>query len=439
MDDGKTRLTRRGLLQAALPACAALALPELLLPSARGESGRPAASGRIAMGAIGLGGRGMSDLGWLLGESDVQVLAVADVSRGRRDGAKQAVDARYGNRDCAAYRDFRELLDRPDIDAVLIATGDRWHAPASVLAMRAGKDVYCEKPSAFSLQEGRTVVETARRYGRVYQTGTQRLSEPHHVAAIELARSGRLGNVHTIYADCRWRGGFRRDWLPAEAQPARDELDWDLWVGPCVWHPYNHGYLNSGWYNFYDYATDVAMWGAHTIAQALAGVAPLKAPVEIVYDASRPDILVRLSDGVKMMLVREGDCGSPCKYWSGSCGERFEGPEGWVAAADGYSKPAASSPALVAEYRKVVADYAGRTGRSLNHVRDFLDCVKSRRLTVANPEVMNASMAIALAADISLQLKRTVKLDIAAAEFLGDAEANRLRERAVRRGWEERG
>ena len=145
---------------------------------------------------------------------------------------------------------------------MLIATGDRWHAPASIMAMRAGKDVYCEKPSCFTMSQGQMVVETARTYGRVYQTGTQRLSEANHVFAIEMARSGRLGKIHTAYADIRWRDGMQRDWLPAQPQPPKDELDWDAWIGPSAWRPYNPGYVNGGgWYHYYDFATDVAMWG----------------------------------------------------------------------------------------------------------------------------------------------------------------------------------
>ena len=142
------------------------------------------------------------------------------------------------------------------------------------MAMRAGKDVFCEKPSCHTMAQGQMVVETALRYGRVYQTGTQRLSEANHVFAIEMARTGRLGQIHTAYADIRWRDGTRHDYLPAEPEPPREELYWDAFIGPCPWRPYNAGYINrGGWYHFHDFATDVAMWGAHTVAQVLAGAA----------------------------------------------------------------------------------------------------------------------------------------------------------------------
>ena len=432
-------LSRRQLLKRALAASSAFAIPNIIPASALGRGGAVAPSERIVMGAIGLGGRGSSDLGWMLGEADVQFVAVCDVRKGNREAAQNAVNGKYGNQDCTAYRDMRELLaQRADIDAVLIATGDRWHAPASVLAMQAGKDVYCEKPSCFTMAEGQRVVETARSYGRVYQTGAQRLSEPPHVFAIEMARSGRLGQVHTAYADIRWRDGMRKDLLPAEPEPPKEELDWDLWLGPSPWRPYNAGYVNGGgWYHFRDLATDVAMWGAHTIAQALAGLDMTNvSSIEFSYEGPDVSMATRLSSGVKLVLFRAGGGVADCPLWHGSCGERFDGPEGWVAAADGYARPDVSSPKLLSEYNKVLAEYSARTQRPLNHVRDFLDCVRSRQPTVANPEVMHRTMSICLAADICEQLQRNLKFDLVKTEFIGDEEANRLRSRAMREPWQ---
>ena len=412
-----------------------MALPWFIPASALGRNGTVAPSERIVLGGIGIGGRGSYDLGTMLAQKDVQWAAVCDLVKERRDAAKKSVDAAYGNQDCGAYADMRQMLaERTDLDAVLIATGDRWHALASVWAMQAGKDVYCEKPACLTMAQGQLVVETARRYGRVFQTGAQRLSEPHHVFAIEMARSGRLGPIHTVYADIRWRDGLRRDWLPAEPEPSRDQLDWDAWLGPCPWRPFNKGYLGGGWYHFYDLATDVAMWGAHTVAQALAGL-NLDQVTSIEFEYAGPDatMVTRLSNGVKLVLFRvSGSVWEPCQYWHGACGERFDGREGWAAAADGYSRPDVSSPALLLEYKKVLAEYTARTQRPLNHVRDFLDCVRSRRSPVANPEVMSRSMNICLAADICEQRKRNLKFDLIKAEFVDDAEANRLRSRAMR-------
>jgi len=434
--DNSTTLTRRRFLTRGVMAASAVALPYYVPASALGRGGTVAPSERIVMGGIGIGGRGSQDLGWILNEPDVQWVAVCDVLKSRRQAAKNMVDSKYGNKDCAVYGDMRQLLaERTDVDAVLIATGDRWHALASIMAMRAGKDVYCEKPACLTMAQGQMVVETARRYGRIYQTGAQRLSESHHVFAIEMARSGRLGQIHTAYADIRWRDGLRHDWLPAEPEPPKDELDWDAWVGPCPWRPYNGGYVNgAGWYHFYDFATDVAMWGAHTVAQALAGLDMADVFfIEFEYEGPDETMVTRLSNGVKLILFRvSGSVWEPCKFWHGACGERFDGPEGWIAAADGYSSPDVSSPSLLREYKKVLAEYAGRTQRQMNHVRDFFDCIRSRRFTVANPEVMYRSMNICLAADICEQLKRNLKFDLRKAEFVGDPEANRMRSRAMR-------
>ena len=431
----KKIITRRQFLRRTAVAAGAVALPTYIPARALGRAGAVAPSNRIVMAGIGLGGRGSYDLGVMVGMPEVQWVAVCDVAKERRQAAKQVVDSYHSSQDCAVYGDLRQLLaERTDVDAVLIATGDRWHALASILAMRAGKDVYCEKPACLTMAQGRMVMETARRHGRVYQTGAQRLSEPNHVFAIEMARSGRLGPVHTVYADCRWRDGLRRDWLPAEPEPPKDELDWDLFLGPAPWRPYNHGYLNSGWYHFYDLATDVAMWGAHSVAQALAGI-DMKHVTTIDFEFEKPDatMVTRLSNGVKLVLYRtSGSVWDPCQYWHGACGERFEGPEGWVAAADGYTRTEVSSPAMLEQFGEVLADYRTRTHRPLNHVQDFLDCIRSRKSPVANAEVMYRSMKICLAADICEQLQRSLKFDLTKAEFIGDAEANRLRLRAMR-------
>ncbi|MFO1491635.1 MAG: Gfo/Idh/MocA family oxidoreductase [Kiritimatiellia bacterium] len=431
------RVGRRQFLKHAAATGTVFAVPSIVPAATLGRGGAVAPSERIVMGAIGVGGRGGHDLHWLMDEPDVQFAAVCDVKRSQREAAKAAVDGKNGNADCAMYRDLRELLaERTDLDAVLIATGDRWHAPASILAMQAGKDVYCEKPSCFTMEQGRKVVDTAKRYGRVFQTGTQRLSEANHVFGMEMARLGRLGKIHTVYADIRYRGGSRRDWLPAQPEPPREELDWDAWLGPAPWRPYNGGYLGGGWYNHYDFATDVAQWGAHTIAQSLAGIeVPNPGTIQIEFDPASPNLAVRFTNGIKMILIRGSDPWTPNSYWHGSCGERFDGEDGWAAAADGYTRPDVSSPVLLTDQKRILAEYTARTGRPMSHVRDFLDCVKTRRQTVAHPEIMRNSMAICLASDICSLLKRNLTFDPVTAEFIGDPEANRFRSRAMRMPW----
>ena len=198
-----------------------MTLPAIIPATVLGRNGAVPPSEKILVGGIGIQHRGMGDLEWIMGLPDVQFVAICDLQKKQRLAVKQIVDNRYGSKDCAMYPEIRGFLaERTDIDAVLIATGDHWHAMASILAMRAGKDVYTEKPSCMTIAEGRAVVETARRYGRVYQTGTQRLSEPNHVFAIEMARTGRLGKIHTAYAHIApWDAAeMRHDWLPGRAR-----------------------------------------------------------------------------------------------------------------------------------------------------------------------------------------------------------------------------
>ena len=433
---GASALTRRGFLKRAALAGGAVAAPCLIPASALGRNGAVPPSQRIVLGGLGVGNRGTHDLNWMLPEKDVQFVAICDARKARREAVKRLVDNKYGNQDCAMYRDMREFLAaRTDIDALLITTGDRWHATASVMAMRAGKDVYSEKPSSMTIAEGQAVVATARRYGRVYQTGTQRLSEDNFTFANELLRLGRLGQVNTVRAHIApWDAAeMKYDWLPAEPEPPRDEVDWDEWLGPCPWRPYNAAYTGGGWRGYYDFHTScIGEWGAHTFAQCQValGLASTSASHYGYVDNPTGDGMVTVfPNGVKMVLSR-GD-----RWWHGSCGVRYEGTEGWVAVADGYARPELSSPVLLAEFSKVVKDYMARTGRPMSHVRNFFDCVKSRRPTVANPEVMHRSMSTVHAANICMWLKRDMHYDPVKEEFVNDPEANRLRSRAMRAPW----
>lgn len=428
-------ISRRLFLKRVATVGAVLGCPAIIPASALGRNGAVAPSERIVMGAIGIGSRGMFVLRWMLPEKDVQFVAVCDAKRSAREAVKRTIDQHYGNQDCRMYRDIREFLaERTDIDAVLIATGDRWHALASIWAMRAGKDVYVEKPSSMSIAEGRAVLETARRYGRIYQTGTQRLSEANFVFCIEAALQGLLGRVHTVYAHIApWDAAeMRHDWLPAQPEPPPEEVDWDAWLGPCPWRPYNANYVAGGWRGHYDFHTScIGEWGAHTFAQAQAGIGmEHTSPTHYHYvpNETGDGMVAEFANGVRLILSR-GD-----KWWHGSCGMRFEGTEGWASCADGYSKPEVSSPKLLGELRRVVSDYMARTGRPMSHVRDFFDCVKSRRLPVANAAVMHHSMTTVHACNICMWLKRDLVFDPVKEEF-NDPEANRLRSRAMRAPW----
>jgi len=431
MSENKPTLSRRAFLRAA---GALVAAPAIVPATVFGRDGKVPPSERIIFGGIGIGNRGTHDLNWMLPEPDVQFVAVCDPQRARAAAAKNVIDTRYGNKDCKLYHNTPEFLaERTDIDAVLSTTGDRWHALAAILAMRAGKDIYSEKPSCMTVAEGRAVVDTAQRYGRVYQAGMQRLSEGNFAFCDEMARSGRLGQIHTVRAHIApWDAAeLRHDWLPAEPLPAKEEVDWDAWLGPCPWRPYNAAYVRGGWRGFYDFHTScIGEWGAHTFASCQVAIGCERtAAVEYHYvnNDSGDGMVTVFANGVKMVLQREG--------WRGSCGVRYEGTEGWVACADGYSQPDVSNPAMLSDFKKLVGDYMARTQRPMSHMRNFLDCIKSRHKPVADEEVMHYSMATVHAANVSMWLKRDVRYDPVKERFVNDPDADRLLSRAMREPW----
>jgi hypothetical protein len=421
-------------MKTGVAAGAFLTAPMVLPPHVLGKNGSVAPSERVVLGGIGIGGRGGFDLRMLMREPDVVCVANCDPQKSRREEVKKLVDARYDNSDCKLYSDLNEFLaERTDIDAVLIATGDRWHALASVLAMRAGKDVYSEKPSSMTIAEGQAVLDTATRYGRIYQTGTQRLSEANFCFANELLRTGRLGEVHTVRAHIApWDAAeMSHDWLPEEPLPPLDEVDWDEWLGPCPWRPYNSTYTKGGWRGHYDFHTScIGEWGAHTFAQCQVAIDQWKtSAIEYQYvdNKTGDGMVTKFANGIKMVLQLEG--------WRGSCGVRYEGTEGWVSIADGYEKPDVSDPKMMDDFDKLVNGYIARTGRPMNHWRNLVDCIKSRRQTVANPLMMHKTMSTVHAANICMWLKRDMKFDPEKEEFINDPEANRLRSRAMREPW----
>jgi hypothetical protein len=295
-------------------------------------------------------------------------------------------------------------------------------------------DVYCEKPGSMTIAEGRAVSETARRYGRVFQTGAQRMSEPNFIFATELARRGLLGRIHTLRAHL-WgqvRDVTYNEMLPAQPEPAREDLDWDLWLGPAPWRPYNQGYPGScgTWGVFWDLAAGVAGWGSHTIVQCQAAIGALStSPVHYAWPGNRSGdgLEARFADGVKLVLSFGG--------WRGSCGVRFEGDEGWASIADGYSRPDLSSPRLLKEFGRLTKQYAAEEGRPFDHIEDFVASVRSRRQPVADAEVMHRSMTTNHAINLCLALGRDLSWDPSKEEFIGDRQANRMRSRATRDPW----
>ncbi|HEV2970769.1 MAG TPA: Gfo/Idh/MocA family oxidoreductase [Pirellulales bacterium] len=426
MSNSATRVHRRRFLKTALSAGAAVMAPTIIPSSALGKDGAVAPSERIVVGGIGIGNRGSYDLGCFLEQKDVQFVAVCDVKAARRDAVKKMVDQRYGYLDCDRYRDFRELLDRSDIDAVLIATGPNWHATAAVAAAKAAKDIYCEKPCTKNIAQSLTLAETIRRTGRVFQAGTQRRNLPHFAFACELARSGKLGKLKTVYAHPAGMTAKMSGWLSPEPEPPKETVDWDMYLGPAAWRPFNKQLLDG--FNFEKggglVGGGVLEWGSHCVDLCQWAVgADGTAPIE--YNPPKDGRLIaRYENGVELILRETG--------WLplGSCPVRFEGETGWVEAGDS-GKLVLSSPELLAG--RTVAEIGGYPATF--HVRDFLDCVKSRSQPKANAEAACYSHITCHAANIALALGRKLTFDPRKHEFIGDEQANRLRSEALREPW----
>jgi len=332
-----TRLTRRQFVRNAAASAAAISLPLIIPAGTLGKGAAAAPSERITLGVIGMGPRCTYVLPQMLGQPDVQCVAMADVQASRRDAAKAYVDKHYGNTDCMVYRDFRDVLARDDIDAVLIATGDRWHTPASILAAKAGKDVYSEKPCGLTIANCRDLAETIRETGRVFQAGTQRRSVANFQQAVELAHSGKLGAIHTLHATA-YTPEIKTAWLPGEPTPDPEVVDWNLWLGPAPWRPYNSEYVQGGWRAHWDFESGARLldWGAHTVDLCQwANNADNTLP--IAFEPGEQAITAHYANGVNLMIHFLKTPFEERPGWIqelGTCPVRFEGDEGRVEVGD---------------------------------------------------------------------------------------------------------
>jgi predicted dehydrogenase len=428
--------SRREFLKRSIAAAGTLALPTIAPASVLGLNGEVAPSGRIALGVIGIGPRMTYDLHGVLPKNDVRCVAICDVQASRREAGKKLVDQHYGNKDCTVYRDFRELLGRADIDAVMIGTGDRWHAPASILAAKAGKDIYSEKPCGMTIGLCQAIDDTMRETKRVFQAGTQRRSLANFQAAVRLAQSGKLGKIHTLFASI-YAPTIETSWLPGEPTPPRDVVDWDLWLGPAPWRPYNHAYVDGEWRGYWDFEAGARLldWGAHTLDLCQwANNADDTMPIE--YEAVDKTIVARYANGVKLVLDCLQTPFGKRPGWvqsSGTCPVRFVGDEGWVETGDS-GRIEVQPASLKAEIKNAAKKRQPGTDVDA-HTRDFFDCVKSRGAPSANSHIMRHSHVACHAAALSWILKRKLKLDPVKEEFIGDDEANGLRIRPARAPW----
>lgn len=405
-------------------------MPTIIPASALGKNGAVAPSNRIVLGGIGLGPRGRGDLKAFLAQPEVQFVAIADVQKARREVVRVMANRHHGNHDCVETREMADVLGRDDIDAVLIATGDRWHAVASILAAKAGKDIYCEKPCSMTIRESQELADAVKRYGVVFQAGTQRRNVDNFRYAAELARSGRLGKIHTVHAGILPLRESH-EWLPAQPEPAPEVIDWDRWLGPAPWRPYNKDYVDGRWRGYYDFHGGAALpeWGAHTI-DLCQWAASADSTTPVAFEADGQTIYGSYASGVKLVMRLSGFKGEGNWVVPGTCPVRFEGDAGWVEAAD-TGKIAVSTPALLD--KGTPAEMAGTD--PTKHVRDFLDCIKSRAKPAANEDVTRRGHIVSHAASIGWRLGRKVQFDPVSESFVNDPEANRMCSRARRAPW----
>jgi len=405
-------------------------MPSIIPASALGKNGTVAPSNRIVVGAIGIGPRGRRDLGCFLKQPDVQFVAIADVQEARRETVRKMANRHYGNDDCYKTRDMFEVLGRDDIDAVLIATGDHWHALATILAAKAGKDVYCEKPCSMTIRESQELADTVNRYARVFQAGTQRRNVDNFRFAAGLARSGKLGKIRAVHASILPLAESY-NWLPAEPEPGIEVVDWNRWLGPAPWRPYNNKYVQGRWRGYYDFHGGAGLpeWGAHTVdlcqwAAGMDGTTPVE------FEADGSTINARYANGVKLVMRLAGFKGQGNWVVPGTCPVRFEGDDGWVETAD-FGKIAAEPASLLEG--KPAEEMAGTD--PIKHVRNFLDCVKSREKPAANEDVTRRGHIVSHAAAIAWRLGHKVHFDPVTETFIDDKEANRMSSRARRAPW----
>ena len=428
------RLTRRLLLKRTTQlAASTITVPYIVPSSALGKDGSVAPSEQLTMGAIGIGGQGMHNLKNFLTCDDLRVLAVCDVDTNHRIKAKQTVDSAYGNKDCSGYNDFREILGRNDLDTVLIATPDHWQAILAIQAAKAGKDIYCEKPISLTIAEGRAVADTIKRYGTVYQSGTQRRSNACFRFAVDIARSGMLGRLRTLH--CYYHNGPTCP--PQKPEPVPEGFDYNMWLGSAPYEPYTPLRCHANFRWIYDYSggqlTDL---GAHfnDLAQ-WANDSQYTGPVEYEGWAEFPkdglfntpvhfEVVATYADGVKMIYHDETEPGR------GPRGNKFVGDEGWVSV-DDTGKITASSDAIMQKLKGPQRGYEYMTG----HHRNFLDCVKTRQTPISNAEVSHRSVTTCHAGNICLRLGQKLRWDPAGERFINDDLANRMLERAKRSPW----
>jgi predicted dehydrogenase len=435
-------MKRRDFLKrVAIPVIGSACFPSIIPASALGRDGTTSPNNRIVMGCIGVGEMGSGHLQSLLEYPDVRVAAICDVRESFRRPAKDRVDAKYGDRSCDTTNDFRELLSRKDLDAVLIAVPDHWHALIGIEAARNGKDMYYEKPLSVSVTEDKAVREAVNRSGVIFQFGTQQRSSQGYRFACELVRNGKIGQLQTIMIG----SATSPDCPNLALEPVPSGFDYNFWLGPAPWAPYNHMRCTRNWTHIYDYSlgcvsgawgihdVDIAQWALdadHTGPVAVEGWGTF--PRDGLYDtATAWEVEHTYANGVKLIHM---DMPTALRrawqfkmHWMSML---FVGNEGWVfvnrAGID------AHPPSLL---KLRIGPNEVQLPESRDHRRNFLKAVKTRQQPISPIEAAVRSDTVCHQADISMRLKRKLRWDPVQEIFPDDLQANRMLSRPMRSPW----
>ncbi|UCD49668.1 MAG: Gfo/Idh/MocA family oxidoreductase, partial [Phycisphaerales bacterium] len=467
--------TRRSFLAGTAALSGTMALPWMVRSSASGAQGNAAPSERITVGLIGHGCMGRGHLRRLAGDPEIQVLAVCDVDRLRCEQGREHVEDVYASRHrgvpyrgCTAYNDYRDLLARRDIDAVVIVTPDHWHALLAVDAAKAGKDVYCEKPISLTIRQGRQLAETVQRYDRIFQTGTQYRSIPTIREVCSFVRAGGLGKVKSVFTLWNSLGGLvggprlrpyaqvlgaercRHAYVPVDvalpAEPVPEGLDWDLWVGPAPWQPYNRLFhINPSpgvvpWAFCEDFGAASVTWhhshSADVIQYAL-GVEN-SGPVELIHPSSGtyPTLTCRYANGTLLHLVDHWGvvrdvykAVPPTARLAGNFGGVFVGERGWVTSMTTGGPIEGGPDDLLQEMKLTTREV--NIGDNNHHAKWF-DCLRTRRQPSCGVEIGHRSASLGHLTIIAHKLERSLKWDPDTEAFVGDDTATRMLTRALR-------
>ncbi|MCW8850420.1 MAG: Gfo/Idh/MocA family oxidoreductase [Melioribacteraceae bacterium] len=431
------KVTRREFLKKSSGAALGLFTAPYIIPNnILGRNGILSPSNKITLGFIGTGWQGTANLDAFLNEDAAKVIAVCDLDTDHLLEAKELVDLKYRNNDCATYTNFRELLSRQDIDAVVIGTPDHWHAIPSIEAAKAGKDIFCEKPLSHSFNEGIEMCNAVNRYDRIWQTGSWQRSIPNFRFACEIIRNGRIGKVHTVEVGLPdghrdFEGTFG---LESPMEPPKN-LDYNTWLGPAPYAPYAPARVHKNWRWNLDYGGGQLMdWVGHHVDIAHWGLdLDHTGPVEIDGIGEYPKTGL-WNTATKYFVTTKYENGLIMKIAGGydeiKTGTKWIGEEGWVHVNRGF---------LDANPKSLLKEFFGPNDitlyKSPGHAANFLECIKTRNKTLTPVDVAHRSATPGHLGQISMLLQRKINFDPNKQKIIGDEVASSMLGRSYRAPW----